>query len=242
MLSVRPGSSRVMSRIAVKLKLLRLVVGLFLALSIVCLEAFSTGQVGYSAEWKDGKSFVSAGSDPATLALATVALLIFVLVIRTKAEGNITGVPTLSRRFVAFLIDFWFSVWIVSNFAAIIPLWIEAARTGYFSWHFRRNYAVGTDEIFALPFVLASMALIFFYFVIPLTRGKQTVGCFVTRIRVTPPFGTEGVFTFRQAVQRTWCEFRGLCGFLWAGKDRDGEGRTWWDRQTSCTVVLVDYQ
>ena len=124
MLSVRPGSSRVMSRIAVKLKLLRLAVGLFLALSIVCLEAFSTGQVGYSAEWKDGKSFVSAGSDPATLALATVALLIFVLVIRTKAEGNITGVPTLSRRFVAFLIDFWFSVWMVSSFAAIIPLWI----------------------------------------------------------------------------------------------------------------------
>jgi hypothetical protein len=128
-----------MLRIAVKLKLLRLAVGLFLA-------AFSTGQVGYSAEWKDGKSFVSAGSDPATLALATVALLIFVLVIRTKAEGNITGVPTLGRRFVTFLIDFWFGVWIVSSFAAIIPLWIEAARTGHFSWHFQRNYAVGTDE------------------------------------------------------------------------------------------------
>ncbi len=233
---------RVTSRSAVKLKILRLGVMLFLVLNIVFLEVYSIGQVGYSAVWKDGEASVSAGSHPVTIMWAAVAILIFVAVIRVKAQESIAGVPTLGRRFAAFLIDFWFSLLIVSSFATIIPLWIEAARTGHFSWHFQRNYAVGTDEVFAFPFVLANMMLVFLYFVIPLTKGKQTVGCFVMRLRVTPPFGTEGSFTFRRAVRRTWYEFKGLCGFLWAGKDRDGEGRTWWDRQTNCTVVLIDYQ
>ena len=230
------------SQSAMKLKFLRLGVVLFLVLSIVFLEVYSIGQVGYSAQWKDGKTFVSAGSHPVAIAWATVALLIFLAVLRIKAGETIRGVPTLGRRFAAFLIDFWFGILTISSFATIIPLWIEAARTGHFAWNFQRDYAVSTDGIFALPFVLANMAMIFLYFVIPLMKGKQTVGCFVMRLRVTPPFGTEGSFTFRQAVQRTWYEFRGLCGFLWAGKDQDSEGRTWWDRKTNCTVVLVDYQ
>jgi len=232
----------VTSRSAIKLKFLRLRVALFVVLSILLLQLYSIRQVGYSAEWKDGKALVTAGSHPVAIAWATVALLIFLAVIRIKADQTISGVPTLRRRFGAFLIDLWFSVLTVSSFATIIPLWIEAARTGHFSWNFQRDYAVSTDEIFALPFVLANMAVIFLHFVIPFTEGKQTVGCLVMRLRVTPPFGTEGSFTFRQAVQRTWFEFTGLCGFLWAGKDRDSEGRTWWDRKTNCTVVLVEYQ
>jgi hypothetical protein len=230
------------SRSAIKLKFLRLGVMLFLVLSIVFLQVYSIGQVGYSAQWKDGEALVSAGSHPVAIVWAIVALLIFLAVLRIKADETIRGVPTLARRFAALLIDFWFSILAVSSFATIIPLWLEAVRTGHFSWNFQRDHSVSTDEIFALPFVLANMVVIFLYFVIPLTKGKQTVGCFVMRLRVTPPFGTEGSFTFRQAVQRTWYEFRGLCGFLSTGKDRDSEGRTWWDRKTNCTVVLVDYQ
>ena len=35
--------------------------------------------------------------------------------------------------------------------------------------------------------MLIFMTLVVLYFVIPLTRGKQTVGCFVMRIRMPPP-------------------------------------------------------
>jgi uncharacterized RDD family membrane protein YckC len=123
---------------------------------------------------------------------------------------------------------------------ALVPLWLEAARTGHFTWHFQRDYAVSTDGVFALPSVLGFLALMVLYFVFPLTRGKQTVGCFIMRLKVTPPFGDGGCFTFPNALKRTYYEFSGLATFLTRKWDRDGQGRTWYDIQTNCTVVLIE--
>ena len=150
----------------------------------------------------------------------------------------IEGVPTTKRRIVAFLIDFWFSLSILSAVGAVVPLLLEAGRTGHFEWHFQRNYSANTDG-FAALWSLLSMAMLIIYFAFPLTRGRQTVGCFIMRVKVAPPFGKDGRFTFRAAIVRTFYAFVGLCSIATRKLDRDEQGRTWYDRTTNCTVVMV---
>jgi uncharacterized RDD family membrane protein YckC len=127
----------------------------------------------------------------------------------------------------------------VSSIAELIPLLLETRRTGRFAWHFQRNYSTNTDGLAALA-SLVSIALMVLYFAFPLTRGRQTVGYFIVGLKVAPPFGDEGRFTLKAALMRTYFAFVGLCSVLTRKWDPDGQGRTWYDRKTNCTVVLVD--
>jgi RDD family protein len=223
------------------MNLLRAVVAFWFLLSFVVQYVFSVGEVGFVAHSKDGQMHVSAGSHPVFLVWSAIGLVSFLVLMRMKAEETFDGIPSLKRRFLALVIDFSFSVTVITSLAAMLPLWLESMRTGHFSWHFSRDYSLPADEIFIVPEVLLSMGLTLLYFVWPLTKGKQTVGCFILRLRVTPPYGDRGVFTFRQALQRTWCEFKGLCSLLRIGEQRDSDGRTWYDRETNCTVILIRY-
>lgn len=203
-----------MLRPAIKMSLLRAVMAFWVLLSFILQYVFSVGEVGYTAHGKNGEAYISAGSHPAFLVWSAIAVLLFLVLMRIKAEEIPDGVPSLMRRFLAFIIDFLFSLTIVSTFGGMLSLWIEGVRTGHFSWHFARDYFVPNDEILAIPFVLLSMALMLFYFAWPLTKGRQTVGCFILRLKVTPPFGDTGAFTFREAIRRVWYEFKGLGSFL----------------------------
>lgn len=219
-------------------KVLRLFSLILVGLSFVVIHFYDVGQVGDSMQWKDGNTAISAGSHPATLLWAAIAIALFLLLMIREPEAVAAGIPTRKRRVFAFLVDFWFSLLTVSTVGALIPLSIEAVRTGHFVWHFQRNYSVDTDALSALSSLLF-MALMVLYFVFPLTRGRQTVGCFIMRLRVTPPFGDEGRFTLRAALMRSFYSFVGLTSILTRNWDRDGQGRTWYDRRTGCTVVLV---
>ncbi|MHB8485889.1 MAG: RDD family protein [Candidatus Acidiferrales bacterium] len=219
-------------------KFLRLVSLIWVVLSFVIIHFFNVGQVGDSMEWKNGDTFISAGSHPAMLLWTATAIALFVLLMVKEPTAVATGIPTRKRRVLAFVIDFWFSLLTISSIGALIPLWLEAVRTGHFVWHFQRNYSVSTDS-FSLLSSLFFMVLMVLYFAFPLTRGRQTVGCFIMRLRVTPPFGDEGRFTFKAALMRTFWAFMGQTSILTRKWDRDGLGRTWYDRRTGCAVVLV---
>jgi hypothetical protein len=222
-------------------KILRLLSLLLVGLSFVIIHFFNVGQIGDSMRWKDGNSIVSAGSHPLMILWTAIAIALFVAVMLRGPSIAVLGIPSRGRRILAFLIDFWFSLLTLSSVGALIPLWLEATRTGHFVWHFQRNYAVNTDGLSAVSSLLF-MALIILYFAFPLTRGRQTVGCFIMRLRVTPPFGDEGRFTFRAAVKRTFYAFMGLTSLLTRNWDPDGQGRTWYDRKTDYRVVLVSDQ
>ena len=225
-----------------RMNLLRAVVAFWFLLSFMIEYFLSPGEVGYSGHWSDGTAYVSAGSHPAFLVWAAVGLLLYFFLMHLKAEEAPDGVPTLRRRFLAFIIDFLFSLTIVASLGGMLPLWVESLRTGHFSWHFTRDYSVPSDDIFALPLAFLAMVSMVSYFVLPLMKGRQTIGCFILRLRVTPPFGDKGAFTFREALKRTWYEFKGLCSLLRVREPRDGQGRTWYDRETNCSVVLIKYQ
>ncbi|HEY2117855.1 MAG TPA: hypothetical protein VGH37_01615 [Candidatus Acidoferrum sp.] len=187
-------------------KSLRLALILWVGLSFVVIHYFDAGQVGDSMQSKDGNVSISAGSHPAMVLGIAIAIALFIFLMVKKPDAAFGEIPTRKRRIFAFAIDFWFSMMALSSVGALVPLAFEAVRTGHFAWHFQRNYSASTDGITAL-FSLLFMALLFLHFAFPLTRGRQTVGCFVTRVRVMPPFGVEGWFMVRSAVVRTFWEF-----------------------------------
>jgi hypothetical protein len=221
--------------------ILRLASLVWVGLSFVVIHFYQVGQVGDLMEWKNGETSISAGSHPAMLLWSAIAIALFILLMVKEPNAVVEGVPTRKRRSFAFVIDFWFSLLTLSAVGALLPLSLEAVRTGHFAWHFQRNYSVNADGLSAV-WIPLFMALMVLYFAFPLTRGRQTVGCFVMRLRVTPPFGDQGCFTLRAALGRTFYAFFGLCSMLTRNWDRDGQGRTWYDRETDCTVVLVSDQ
>ena len=230
-----------MLRSAKKKNLLRGILAGWVLLGAFLPCFFAVGETGYSFHTKDGASQVSAGSSPIFLTWSCIALILFMAMLNTRAEETAVGIPSMARRWAAFFVDFWFSLTVLSSITGLVPLLIEGARTGHFVWQFSRDYSVATDELVGIPLVLLAMALMFLYFAWPLTKGKQTVGGFILRLRTTPPFGDRGVFTLREALRRVWFEFRGCCSFLrW--RTRDSEGRTWYDQETNCTVVLIQYE
>lgn len=221
------------------MRLLRAGALVFVLLSAVRLHYSRSEIIGDSADWYNGQAKVTAGSDPIMLVWAAAGVLLFGLFMRSGAKPAITRAPSMKRRAVAFIIDFWFSLVTIASIEGLIPLWLEAQRTGHFSWTYARDYAVSSDLTVGIPTTLALLALLVCYFAFPLTRGRPTVGCFIMRLRVTPPFGDEGRFTFPDALRRTFYEFRGLCTSVWQGYDIDGLGRTWYDRETDTRVVLI---
>lgn len=235
-------NSNQMLRPVAKINLLRALAGFWVSISLFIVHLSSSDTIGHTLHSENGTRYVSAGSHPGLVAWATVSIALFVYLMKVDVEEFPAGVPSGWTRFFAFLIDLWFSFMVLASIGGIVPLLMETQRTGHFSWHFERNYAVPSDEIIQLPLTLITMALMFLYFVQPLTQGKQTVGCFVMRLRVAPPYGTKGAFTFRAAIRRVWLEFAGMGSFILRRNDRDSQGRTWYDRATNSTVILVKYE
>jgi uncharacterized RDD family membrane protein YckC len=228
------------------MRILRIAAVGLVGFSFASMYVLHIHQVGFSLTTANGKSEVSAGSHPIMLIWFGLSIALYVALMVVNDDTVAFGKATMKRRTVAFLVDFWFSLLGLSAFGALLPLYLEAIRTGHFFWTFERSYTESTDVLFGVPLILVTMGLMFLYFVIPLTKGKQTVGCLVMGIKVTPPFGEEGQFTFPQAVRRTWFEFRGLCTLpfnLFNLKDgRGSDGRTWYDIETNCRVVLVKHE
>jgi uncharacterized RDD family membrane protein YckC len=218
-------------------KFLRFFSAVLVGLSFVRFQFLNVVQIGDSMEWKNGNTSISAGSNPTALLWAFIAVALFIVLMVRKSGPVAEGVPTSKRRVLAFLIDFWFSLLVTSSIGALIPLMLEAGRTGHFAWRFQRNYGTPTDPLAALASLLF-MILMLLYFVFPLTRGRQTVGYFILRLKLTPPFGTEGRFTLKAALIRTYYAFTGGISIL-GNRDRDVEGRTWYDRKTNSSVVFV---
>jgi uncharacterized RDD family membrane protein YckC len=150
-----------------------------------------------------------------------------------KQAVSIVGTPSWWRRALAFVIDFHFAITSLAGLGGVTYL-LNANETTRSAWSLIRIYL-------AIPLFVGFNAAMFLYFAFPLTRGKQTVGCFIMKTKVTPPFGSEGRFTWPTALQRTWYAFRGLCSGAWLRPKRDSEGNTWYDIESGCRVVLVDY-
>jgi hypothetical protein len=154
--------------------------------------------------------------------------------------GSLAG---LIRRFFAFLIDIYLVALVGGGTLALIPLWVEARRTGHFEWKFQRGYSVASDTYLFFPLSLIGALLFFLYFAYPLTIGKQGLGDYALSLKITPVNKIkETGLTWGQVCKRAL--YAGMGTGLWPytlWKGRDDQGRTWYDRVSDCEVSRVKY-
>lgn len=221
----------------------RLIIGLAIVSSFVCLTYLGRGRVGFSYVHNGDKTVVSAATHPVLLVWAVAAISCHWTLMRRGTHSERLGHVGLTRRFIAYIIDFYLVVFVCSSILTLIPLYLEAKRTGHFAWGFERDYAVRNDYYTALFLSQAALFGLFLYYTYPLLKGKQTVGSFILRTRARPGSGSEGNATFWLVCKRIF--YAGLGLALWPytlWKYLDGNGRTWYDRASNWDVTLVNYK
>src|SRR5579862_7454604 len=221
----------------------RLIIGLAIVGSFVCMTYLNGGRVGFSYMHSGDKTMVSVATHPVLLAWAAAAISCYWILMRTETHSDRTGHVGLTRRFIAYILDCYLVVFACSSILSLIPLYLEAKRTGHFAWSFERDYAVRTDYYTTFLLSLAALFGLFLYYTYPLLKGKQTVGSFIVRTRARPASRSEGNATFWLVCKRIF--YAGLGLALWPytlWRYLDGNGRTWYDRASNWDVTLVNYK
>ena len=216
----------------------RLAITAFLAAGWVVFWLTGARQTGFTVN----AALVQAGSNPWILVWAAIAILLTVELLKRDVPYEAAGFPSWARRFAAFLVDFYVAVFLSAPVCALIPLAVEAARTGTFAWSFERRYPVATDESLAVLVVLGEMALIALYFAWPVARNRQSVGGYLLRLRVLPA-------AWSPARRGLWLGLKrvalGLIAMVfWPFSEMIGRGKdgsTWYDRLSHTRVELVNY-
>ena len=193
--------------------------------TVVWVFWFQKGELGYRTYGKDSVQYVAAGTTPIALVSSVLGIgLLFVLMRQELRVGDFQISP-LWRRYAALTIDFWFSVYVFASVTTMIPLLFEAARRHSFQWHFERDYWIPSDWAIVV-LILAGIAAIPAYFVLPLANRRLTLGFWILRIATVSSDGSFVSLPLSTAFRRAYTEFGELFSpfCLWrAVKSRDGQ-------------------
>jgi uncharacterized RDD family membrane protein YckC len=164
---------------------------------------------------------------------------LFFLLLTTELKVGEIKTASMWRRYAACFIDLWFFVFVFANTTAIVPLLIEAARTGSFRWYFERDYSRSSDWMLSF-LILIGIAAMASYFVLPLANRRQTIGPWLLRIATVNADGLVLNLPLRVAFRWAFAEFRELFSpfFLWRTlRGKYAQGRTFHDQESGLKVV-----
>ena len=139
------------------------------------------GELGYRSFGRGSVQWVAAGTTPVALLSSLLGIVLVFVVMRPELRVGDFQISPLWRRYAAFMIDFWLSLFILANVTTMIPLLLEAERTGSFHWRFERDYSIPSDWTMGV-LILICIAAIAAYFVVPSANRRQTVGFWILRI------------------------------------------------------------
>jgi hypothetical protein len=214
----------------------RLVVFAGVAYSYVWAFWLQDETIGAFTEIRDGTTNVTSATSPQALLMGIGGLAVYCVVLNVPVKGQEFRVAPTWRRAAAFVVDFWFAIFTLGALFGFIDVVLEAARTGIFQWHFHRDYLVATDGV-SLALVFVGLAAFVAYFLLPLMRRGQTVGCWILRLAIVNLDGCVVYLPFSTAMRRLFAEFRGVCSPLKTFRKRDEQGRTFYDLESGFTVV-----
>jgi hypothetical protein len=187
--------------------------------------------IGFSIQAGKG---VAGGTSPAVLPI--LLLVPFLLAKTPAASQRLEGRVGLFRRWLSFLLDLFISVSFLGSLVGSISVGIEVTRQRQLMWDFERTYLVPMDYLVGLLVLVLGSLLVLFYYLLPLTRGRQTVGDYVLGILVVKESGSSQ-FSLKEAAVRMWSAFKSGWPATWWRHDK--QGRTWYDEETNCRVVRV---
>ncbi len=216
----------------------RPLIATYLLIEFVWWKTAAPTPMGYFLQIENHKTQVAGGSHPIAIIFSLSGVLLYLYLLHARIEVLATSKASLWRRLGSFLIDFYFAGSTIMWLVGLIAVLVESGRTGRFEWQFQRWYGVRTDQLFGLPLVLVSMGLFFLYFVYPLTKAKQTVGCYLLRVGTFSQFAPDRLvaMSLRDAAKRIVFEFRGLCAW-WRSWRCKANGQTWYDEKTNVIVL-----
>jgi RDD family protein len=195
--------------------------------------------LGLSYEWTNGRYSFGGGTAPWALAFAVVMIALYLALLYSSPETSDQPMTGVFRRFVAFWLDFFLSIFVVAPIAGILPMLTEWRRTGIFQWNFERTAQYPGDTLVAAIGFPLFFAALFAYYVLPLTRGKPSPGTCILGYRIIPKEGT--ALRLRTAMQRTGLGFFALCTAWLApfvSRDRKN-GQFWLDKVFQTRAVKL---
>jgi hypothetical protein len=206
----------------------RLLAAVFLVGTFVWVNWFRSGAIGYQSETRIGVTHVVA-------LLAVTGIAFFALLMTKELRVGDTQPTSLKRRFVALLFDMWFLLFSIVGISSVIHLVLEANRSGTFKWQYERTSAAADFADTAV--LLVNLSLMVLYFILPWAMRRTTVGCWIFRLATVDTAGNILYLPFTTALRRVFMEFRGLISPIKTIKERDAQGRTWYDRETGFVAV-----
>jgi len=116
------------------------------------------GEVGFSMMLAGGKTVVSSGTHPVWLFLGAFAIAGIWFLFTRHFQVDEIGSAGLARRFLSFVIDLDVVIIAQGSFLALVPLNLEARRTGHFAWSFARDYTLTADAYIFTPLALVGFS------------------------------------------------------------------------------------
>src|ERR1700733_3371955 len=103
--------------------------------------------LGASAEWsKDGYHF-AGGTQIWALAISVLILGLYLLLMYSPPSEPRQALPGVLRRFMAFWLDFFLAMMLVTPVLGLIPVFVEWRRTHVFEWNFERIFPASGDKL-----------------------------------------------------------------------------------------------
>lgn len=147
--------------------------------SVVWVFWFQKGGLGYSAYSSGTVENVAAGTNPVTFVSSVVGIALFPLLMKTELRVGEFHISPLWRRYAAFLVDFWFCLFIFANVSVMIPLLLEARRNTVKSVRLKEAKSPLDFEPAHAAFSLRSRRSSFQYcWVVSVSSPRDGVACY----------------------------------------------------------------
>jgi len=181
--------------------------------------------------------FVSGSLWSVISAVALVFLVLFYP--RPMRDCSISRHISLSRRLVAFILDFGVVLGSCIPIIVMFELIIESYHAGVFSWSYRRDYLRMTDTVSGLMTIFIFWMLFKYFASIP-ANGRQTVGQYICGYKIVPQLGIKKANPFG------WRAFYGFFALCWwpftalvPSLNTPVNGQYWWGINTGTKAIWV---
>lgn len=211
---------------------------------VVCLLIWSyipnSATIGASAQWVNGEYHFAGGTQPGAVALAVGMIGLYFFLMHSPVRYAEAPLPGVSRRFVAFWIDFILAMMSTAPILGIVPMLTEWKRTGEFAWNFERDTPAPYDWWISGAITLILFALLALYNAYPLLRRRPTPGSCIMGYMVVAD--EDSPLTLTEAFVRPLVGFFAVCTAYVApfiGRDR-ANGKFWLDHLFGTHAVKLE--
>lgn len=215
-----------------------LFVGVLMVLLLAGVVAEPTN-IGVWAQWSNDRYLFGGGTRPWALAIATLVIGLYLLLMYAIPSNVGKPLPGVVRRLVAFWLDFVLAMMAVAPIFGVLPALTEWRRTGVFKWVFERpNLAHGDGLLIAAQVLVISVALVFYY-AFPLVRCRPSPGTCIVGYQVVADDGA--ALALQTALLRTLLGFVALfLAYLapFVARDRKN-GKFWLDKVFDTRAVML---